>query len=123
MANRLHRALLTLWPNTAWTPAEAGVERIMQGRIGDYLVAVEWQAQTTTLVLARVYDQVETATVSVLGVSAGMSVEAIRRAFTEAVAAWIMLQAPPPLPRVASKAELDEDSAMFATYGPRVTDV
>ena len=123
MRNRLHDALVQLWPATAWTPAEAGVERIYQGRVGVYLVAVEWQAQTTTLVLARVYDQHGAATVSVLGVAAGMSVEAIRRAFVEAVTAWIELQTPPPLPRVAVAVELAEDSAMFATYGPRVSDV
>ena len=106
MRNRLHNALVRLWPATAWTQAEAGVERIYQGRVGAYLVAVEWQAQTTTLVLARVYDQHGAATVSVLGVAAGMSVEAIRRAFVEAVTAWIELQTPPPLPRVAVAVEL-----------------
>ena len=123
MPDRLIQALARIWPATVWTPAELGIERIYQGRLGEYLVAVEWQAQTTTLVLARVYDQQETSVVSVIGLSAGMSVESIRRAYLEAVTAWMQLQAPPPPLSAATKRDLAEDATMFETYSPKVSDV
>lgn len=101
-----------LWPNYHWTPIETGFERIYRCTAGQYELIVECRGGNSYVTIERYYEQSESP-VSVLGVSMGVSVEAIRRAYTEASMAWLLLQKLPPSPVSSVEHDLEEDMNYF----------
>ena len=108
----LNSMVRKLWPDYHWTPIETGFERIYRCRAGGYEIIVECRGGNSYVTIARYYEQSESP-VSVLGASAGVSVEAIRRAYTEASMAWLLLQKLPPSPLPAVEHDLEEDIHYF----------
>lgn len=108
----LNVMLKKLWPSYRWTPIETGFERIYKCDAGPYEIIVECRGGSTYLTIARYYADPDNP-VSVLGVSSGVSLESIRRAYTEASLAWLLLQRLPPSPSPAVEYDLEEDENYF----------
>lgn len=116
MRERLPIALRRLWPDHRWSPVETGRDRIYSAEIDGYEITVEWNSGMTTLVLSRCYGETGES-VSTIGTSQGMTAEAIRRAYLDAVLAWRVLQSPPRAPTRESAMEVESDRDFFRRLG------
>lgn len=108
----LNSMVRKLWPDYHWTPIETGFERIYRCSAGGFEIIVEVRGGNSYVTIARYYEQ-STHPVAVLGSSMGVSVEAIRRAYTEASMAWLLLQKLPPSPTLVVEYDLEEDVNYF----------
>lgn len=97
----------SLWPEHTWTPAQTGNERVYRCLASPYEIVVEWSAGNSAVTLVRHYS--ESDAVSATGASTGSTAEGIRRAFTEARLAWMVLQNPPKGPRPTTPEEVRDD--------------
>lgn len=96
-----------LWPDHTWTQAQTGNERVYRCLATPYEMIVEWSAGNSSVTLVRHYS--ESDAVSVTGASPGSTAEGIRRGFSEAVLAWMLLQKPPKAPCTSTPAEVQDD--------------